>query len=65
MSAVKLSTRLRQDPILLATTIVMAIGVIVAVGLMAWWTMVLTPYYPTQPCAPDAAKVAALWISSL
>jgi hypothetical protein len=55
----RISTRLRQDPILLATTLLMALGILIAVGLMIWWTFALIPLYPPRPCAPDAK--AAIW----
>jgi hypothetical protein len=51
-------TRVRQDPILLGTIAVMTLAIIVAVGLLLYWTLVLTPFYTPNPCSPkDAAWI--------
>lgn len=57
-----IGARLRQDPVLLAAIVVMALGILVAVGLMVYWTVALIPTYPPNPCAPDGQREAAIWL---
>jgi hypothetical protein len=36
----------------------MTLAIIVAVGLLLYWTLVLTPFYTPNPCSPkDAAWI--------